>query len=111
MRILEFTVRKQRLLRTPTCDFSGLVAGSKGYLYAKFNLSPEWDSCRTAAKFVVKDDTGEHEYGALLDDNRTCIIPSEALVGDKFYVSVKGVKDGGRYQIESSEIAVKQEVR
>lgn len=111
MRTLEFTVRKQRLLRKPTCDFSGLVAGSQGYLYAKFDFSPEWDGCQLGARFIVRDTSGEREYGALLDKNHVCIIPSEALVGDMFYVSVKGVKDGGKYQIESSEIAVKQEVR
>lgn len=110
MRILEFTVRKQRLLRTPTCDFSGLVAGSKGYLYAKFNFSPEWDNCKIGAKFILKDDLGKHEYGALLDEDHVCAIPPEALVGDKFYVSVKGVKNNGRYDIESSEIEIKQGV-
>lgn len=110
MRILEFTVNKQRLMRTPTCDFSGLVAGSVGYLKAKFNFSPEWDGCKKAANFILKDESGKLECGALLNRDDTCVIPTEALVGSEFWVTVKGVKDGGRFQIETGEIRVKQEV-
>lgn len=110
MRILEFTASKQRLTRTPTCDFSGLVAGSVGYLKAKFNFSPEWDGCKKAADFILKDASGALICGVLLNKDDTCVIPSDALVGSEFYVKVKGVKEGGRYQIETSEIRVKQEV-
>lgn len=110
MRTLEFTIHKQRLTRTPTCDFSGLVAGSVGYLKAKFNFSPEWDGCKKAADFILKDESGTFTCGALLNKDNTCVIPSDVLVGSEFYVKVKGVKEDGRYQIETSEVRVKQEV-
>lgn len=110
MRTLEFTANKQRLTRTPTCDFSGLVAGSVGYLRAKFYFSPEWEGCKKAADFILKDESGKLTCGVLLNKDDTCVIPSDALVGSEFYVKVKGVKEGGRYQIETSEIRVKQEV-
>lgn len=112
MRILEFTTHKQRLTRTPTCDFSGLVAGSAGYLQAKFNFSPEWDGCKKAASFILKDSNGriEREQGVLLSENDTCDIPPEVLTFSEFYVRVKGIKEDGRYRIETSEIRVTQEV-
>lgn len=110
MRTLEFDVIKQRLRKNPNCDFSGLVAGSVGYLKAKFNFSQEWDGCRKAARFVYKGQSGTYETGALLNRDNTCVIPSDILAKGEFYVSVKGVKDGGNYQIESSEIRIKQEV-
>lgn len=106
MRILEFEVKKQRLMKRQTCDFSGLVAGSIGYLHAKFHFSKdEWGSCtQKVARFWIDDD----EHAVFLDDDNRCEIPPEALVGDKFKVSVLGVAPG--YSIETNKICVKQEV-
>lgn len=112
MRILDFTIHKQRLTRTSTCDFSGLVAGSAGYLQAKFNFSSEWAECKKAASFIIKNANGdvEREYGRLLDENNTCDIPPEVLTYSEFYVRVKGIKEDVLYRIETSEIRVTQEV-
>ena len=110
MRTLEFIVNKQRLLRKADCDFSHIVAGSVGYLKAKFKFSQEWDGCNKAADFILKDPSGTLKHGVLLDGDNACDIPSDVLTGSEFYISVKGVKAGGRYQIETSEIRVKQEV-
>lgn len=104
-RTLEFDVKRQRLTKNRDCDFSGLVAGTVGYLRAKFNFSPfEWLGCKKAASFWI-DGT---EYAVLLEDDDTCTIPHEALTGDRFYVSVLGAKTG--YRIETSKVKVKQEV-
>lgn len=106
MRILEFNVVKQRLTKKQTCDFSGLVAGSVGYLHAKFYFSEnEWRDCiKKIARFWI--DKQEHAV-ELSQDNR-CEIPPEVLTGKKFEVSVMGVAPG--YKIETNKINVRQEV-
>ena len=105
-RLLEFEVNKQRLTKKRGCDFSNIVAGTVGYLKAKFYFSQsEWSGCRKAASFWVADT----EYAALLDEDDTCVIPSEALVGDRFYVSITGKK--ADYRILTNRAKVKQEVR
>lgn len=106
MRILEFEVTKQRLKKKTTCDFSGLVAGSIGYLKAKFYFSKEdWDSCsQKVARFWIDD----NEHAEFLNEDNSCEIPPEVLTGDKFKVSVLGVASG--YSIETNKISVRQEV-
>ena len=106
MRTLEFNVSKQRLTKKMGCDFSCLVAGSVGYLQAKFEFSEkEWSKCSTKiARFWIE----EQEYAKCLDENNCCTIPPEALTGSKFGVSVIGAAPG--YQIETNKIYVRQEV-
>lgn len=104
MRVLEFIADGQRLKKQADCDFSGLVAGSVGYLKAKFTFSDEWRDCKKAASFWV----GEKEYPARLDADDSCEIPPDALVGELFEVSVLGVKPA--YKINTSKTKVRQEV-
>lgn len=104
MRTLEFTVDRQRLRKKSDCDFTGIVAGSIGFLRAQFNCSNEWDGCKKAASFWVNDT----EYAVMLDENNYCDIPSEALTGDRFEVSLIGVKSN--YKITTNKTKVKQEV-
>lgn len=104
MRILEFEVNKQTIRKKPDCDFSGLVAGTRGYLRAKFTFSADWDGCRKAASFW----RGGKEYAVLLDQN-ACEIPAEVLTGGVFEVSVTGRKRG--LNIPSNRVRVKQEVQ
>ena len=106
MRILEFNVAKQRITKKQDCDFSGLVAGSVGYLYAKFHFSEnEWNRCTDKiARFWI----GEREYAKLLGADNTCVIPPEVLTGKRFEVSVIGAANG--YKIETNKINVRQEV-
>ena len=106
MRILEFNVAKQRITKKQDCDFSGLVAGSVGYLHAKFHFSEnEWNRCTDKiARFWI----GEQEYATLLGDDNACVIPTEVLTGKRFEVSVLGAADG--YRIETNKINVRQEV-
>lgn len=41
MRILQFKVAGQNLSKDG--DFSGIVAGTKGYLYTEYNFDSEWE--------------------------------------------------------------------
>lgn len=106
MRILEFNVAKQRISKKQDCDFEGLVAGSVGYLYAKFYFSEqEWNRCTDkVARFWI----GEQEYANLLGEDNTCVIPPEVLTGKRFEVSVIGAASG--YKIETNKIKIRQEV-
>lgn len=105
-RILEFDVKQQRLLKKRDCDFSSIVAGTVGYLRAKFYFSEEWDSWTVkAASFWLND----HEHGMLLDENNSCDIPPEVLKGELFEVSVTGARAGG-HRIGTNKIKVKQGV-
>lgn len=104
MRTLEFIVNKQRLLRKPDCDFSHIVAGSVGYLRAKFYFSSEWNEYKKAASFWLN---GE-EHARLLDENNSCDIPHEVLTEKVFEVSITGALNGS--MIPTTKIKVKQEV-
>lgn len=104
-RILEFEVNKQRITKRRGCDFTNIVSGTTGYLKAKFYFSKsEWRGCAKAASFWV----GDKEYGALLDKSNICEIPPEALLADRFYVSVTGIRED--YKIATNKTKVKQEV-
>ena len=104
MRILEFTADCQKLRKKSDCDFTGIVAGSVGLLRARFFCSIEWLNCKKAASFWVDG----KEYAAVLDEKHSCDIPPEALTGDKFEVSLTGVKPG--YKITTNKTKVRQEV-
>lgn len=106
-RTLEFEVKQQRLIKKRDCDFTNIVAGTVGYLKAKFYFSrSEWRGCKKAASFWV----GDEEYAELLDANNTCIIPKEVLAGDRFYISITGLRPGTDYKIVTNKTKVKQEV-
>ena len=104
-RILEFDVVRQRITKLRSCDFTNIVAGSNGYLRAKFYFSQsEWNDCRKAASFWLDSE----EHAVLLDETDTCLIPAEVLAGNMFKVSVTGVRPG--YKITTNKTKVKQEV-
>lgn len=104
MRTLKFVVEGQSIKKKTDCDFSGLVAGSMGYLRAKFQFSVEWHGCKKAASFWL----GDEEHSVLLDELDSCMIPTEALTGEMFKVSVTGVKHN--YKIKTNKTKVRQEV-
>lgn len=104
MRTLVFNVKKQIIEREPSCDFSGLVAGTKGYLKAKFLFSSDWDNCTKVAGFFSKDDK---EFPPCeLDKNNTCTIPDEALEHHEFKIKLYGKREG--YSITTNMITIKQ---
>lgn len=104
MRVLEFVVKQQRLMRKVDCDFSHIVAGSAGYLQAKFYFSPEWVGYKKAASFWLDG----KESAVLLDENDSCTIPPEVLTGKIFEVSVTGAH--GKDTVPTTKVKVKQEV-
>lgn len=103
MRLLKFNVDAQHIQKDPDCDFSGIVAGSKDYLRARFTFSPEWQDCIIVASFW----RGTKEYAVFVNNNE-CVIPAEALVGPTFRVSVIGQHGG--YSIPTDKVIVRQEV-
>lgn len=100
MRTLKFIIDKQIIKRDPNCDFDGLVAGTEGYLQAEFSFSSDWDNCTKVAAFYSR---GKECPPQVLEDGRTCMIPSEALKGRAFGVRVFG-KNGRLKLVTSKEI-------
>ena len=101
MRTLKFIVEGQSIKQDPSCDFTGIVPGTKGYLKAEFSFSNEWKGCKKAAVFELL----RNEYPAPLIGN-SCEIPAEALTWKTFSVRVVGDMDG--YRITTNRLEVKQ---
>ena len=104
MRTLVFNVKKQIIERAQSCDFSGLVAGTSGYLRAKFLFSDDWDGCAKVAGFFSKD--GKEFPPCVLDNNNICNIPEEALQYHEFKIRLYGKRNG--YTITTQKIGIKQ---
>lgn len=104
MRVLEFIADGQKLAQAPACDFTGIVAGSRGYLRARFMFSREWAGCKKVAVFKSKG----QEYPVPLELNM-CEIPAEALTGSAVQVYVVGRRPG--FQIATNVAAFPQTVR
>lgn len=104
MRNLDFIVDGQKLARDPLCDFTGIAAGTRGYLFARFRFSKEWAGCKKVAVFFSKG----QEYPVGLKDNG-CEIPAEALSGRAVQVYVVGRRPG--VQITTNMVAFPQTVR
>lgn len=102
MRTLKFIITAQSIQKDPDCDFTGIVAGTQGYLQAEFLFSQEWQGCWMAAVF---SSLGK-EYPRPVIEGK-CEIPKEALTWDNFGVRVVGEKEG--YRITTNEVKVKQE--
>ena len=102
MRTLKFIITDQAITKDPNCDFSGIVAGTEGYLRAEFSFSEEWQGCRMAAVFSCM----RKEYPQPIK-NGSCVIPAEALEWDYFGVRVVGQREN--YRITTNEIKIRQE--
>lgn len=106
MRILEFQVKKQRILKKNDCDFTKIVANSVGYLHAKFHFQTnDWSKCDVK---VASFFNGNQEFAVTLDKNDGCLIPKEVLTEEIFEVSVTGASKG--YSFKTNRTKVKQEV-
>lgn len=101
MRFLDFIVSKQRIERDPVCDFTGIAPGSRGYLYARFRFSADWNGCKKAVVFSCR---GKDECRPLI--NGMCEIPAEVLIGSTVGVAVVGERDG--YRITTNKISFQQ---
>lgn len=78
--MLEFNVKNQIIERT---DKFSVVADSRNYLHAHFNLSEEWIGDVTAVFGF-----GGQFYNIVLDENSTCIVPFEVIRTPEFSVSL-----------------------
>lgn len=103
MRSLMFKVNAQKITKDPECNFEGIVAGTEGYLKAKFSFSEEWNDCIQVASFW----RGKEEHAERIV-NGECTIPTEALTGATFKVSVIGKRRD--FLINTNKTLVVQEV-
>lgn len=104
MRVLKFKVNDLSIQQDPECDFSGLVPGTEGYLWAEFSFSPEWDECVKVASFTSV--FGKEYTPQVLIENR-CSIPAEALVRESFKLRVMGKSPSKK--LVTNKITVKQD--
>lgn len=101
MRILKFNINEQKIEKDISCDFSNIVAGTKGYLYAQFSFSQDWNGCKKASCFVNQ---GKEYFAPII--NGMSKIPEDALTQSIFYVYAIGEKDG--YRITTNRVGVRQ---
>ena len=73
--MLQFKVDGQVITRV---DDIPVVADSRNYLYAKFDLSSDWDDVDVIAQFTAKCAGAK---AVRLDDDNTCLVPWEVLQG------------------------------
>lgn len=97
MKVLSFNIVEQTITRDPLCDFSGLVAGSRGYIHARFHFSADWAGCKKVAVF------SGHPVPLV---HNSCEIPAEALTGTSVQVRVLGRRPG--FAISTGTVAFPQ---
>lgn len=90
MRELDFIVNGQTLMKDPLCDFTGLVAGTKGYLKLYFEFSPAWKNYKKAVR-VKADSTVSY----IPIENGYANLDDFSAAHTRLTISVKGV-DGDK---------------
>lgn len=101
MRKLKFIVNGQSIRPDPSCDFTELVSGTRGYLQAIFRFSDEYEGFRKAAVFRICD-----KECAVPIVNQACTIPEEICAAKIFSVSV--VAETENYRIVTNHAEVRQ---
>lgn len=104
MRTLVFNVNGQMIEKSPTCDFNGLVAGTEGYLKARFMFSSDWNGFVKVAQFLAKD--GSELPPCVVSAEGECYVPKEASQRHEFKIRLYGKKDGAI--IITKPISIKQ---
>lgn len=98
MRRLLFSVDGQHLAKQG--DFTGVTAGSKGYLRCRFALSdPEW---LMAKKIAVFND----EYAVTVSAEGECAVPDEVTDGKCFKVYLAG--QNGKTRMVTNRVLIEQ---
>lgn len=105
MRTLVFKVDGQSIYPNSPSDIGGLVAGTSGYIKAKFLFSDDWDGCAKVVGF--ESIRGEEFKPQKLDADNSCYIPEQALEYHEFDMKVLGKGIGG-YTITTRPIRIKQ---
>lgn len=88
MRTLKFIVTDNVITEDPNCSFTGLFPSAELEIRAEFTFSQEWDKYIKVAAFWSIMGT---EYPPqLLDEENSCMIPTEALMKPAFRVEILG---------------------
>lgn len=103
MRILDFNVSGQKIQKNTNCDFTDIVAGSKGYLRARFDFSTDWAGCKKVAVFISHG----QEYPVAIISG-ICEIPADALVAKTVKVYIIGRRPG--FEISTNTIIFEQKM-
>lgn len=106
MRTLKFIVDELILKPDPSCDFSGLVPGSEGYLQAVFSFSPEWNKYAKVASFWSL--LGVEYPPQVLEDGMSCMIPAEALARRIFKIQIIGKNPHNGVKISTNYVEINQ---
>ena len=105
MRKLKFIVKGQLIEQDPSCDFSGLVPGTEGYLQAEFSFSKDWDNVTKVVSF--RSAMGMEYEPQVLDESNSCVIPVEALKKRVFKIRIIG-KSLDIPKMQTNTVAVSQ---
>lgn len=105
MRVLVFKVDGQTIYPNSLSEIRGLVAGTSGYIKAKFLFSDDWRGCAKVVAFNSID--GKEFEPKPLDEENSCYISEEALQYHEFEMKVLG-KRKGDYTITTRPIRIKQ---
>ena len=100
-RDLVFVVEDQELNKDPSCDFSGLVPGSSGYLRVVFAFHGLWNTLTKAAVFSTN---GVESAMPIINDS--CVIPDSILKEKSF--SIKLVGRNTQQMLQTNRLVVNQ---
>ena len=103
-RKLKFIVEGQIIKPDPECDFENLVPGTEDYLTAEFNFSDDWIGYKKAVAFYSI--MGKEYEPQLLKNNKSCVIPPEALKRRAFKIMLVGRK--GETKKTTNKLEIKQ---
>lgn len=104
MRTLRFFVDGPTIKPDPTCDFSGLFLSKNSNVCAEFVFSSEWNGMTKVAAFWSMLD--EEYEPQIIDENNTCIIPTEAFIRATFKIQALGIK--GSKKLSTNKLVVLQ---
>ena len=104
MRTLRFTVDAQKISPDPSCDFSGIVPGTAGYLKAHFSFSSEWSGMVMVAEFKKYSCDPPISVPVI---RGKCMVPPEVTGGKSWTVKVIGKR--GDVILPTSNCKVEQE--
>lgn len=105
MRTLVFKVEGQTIYPNSLSELRGLVAGTSGYIKAKFLFSDDWRGCAKVVAFNSVE--GKEFEPKALDSENSCYITEEALEYHEFEMRVLGKNNSG-YTITTRPIRIKQ---
>jgi len=104
MRTLEFNVKELKLEKVSSCDFSGIVPGSSGYLKARFRFDNTWAGLTKVAVFSER----KYESAEIIEKNE-CVIPDKVLERKTFEIYVVGKDKVTGSKIKTNRIVIEQE--